>query len=129
MVVLIHHSGEWINTNNFMNYFMDGVLITMYNDFNGFIRVISTHLNVNLFINIFEFRYKIDEDSMPISIRNILGLRVYIKLRKASTNLKHYPVCITWKIIDLDHTLIIDGEQTEYSSEQLLLMAPTFQMI
>ncbi|KAK6778142.1 hypothetical protein RDI58_024860 [Solanum bulbocastanum] len=40
-----------------------------------------------------------------------MELRVYIKLKKGSGNFKDYPLCITWKTIDIHHTLSINGEE------------------
>ncbi|KAH0680227.1 hypothetical protein KY284_021312 [Solanum tuberosum] len=48
---------------------------------------------------------------MPMLIRNTMGLRVYIELKKGSENFKDYPLCITWKAIDIHHTLPINGEE------------------
>ncbi|KAG5568094.1 hypothetical protein H5410_064893 [Solanum commersonii] len=113
LIVLIHHSGEWDSTNNFVNYSMDGVVITTNIDFNRFTLLISSHLNVDTSLNSFEFHYKIDENSMPMWIRNTMGLQVYIELKKGSGNFKDYPLCITWKAIDIHHTLSTIGEEYE----------------
>ncbi|KAK4739693.1 hypothetical protein R3W88_003390 [Solanum pinnatisectum] len=40
-----------------------------------------------------------------------MELRVCIKLKKGLENFKDYPLCITWKAIDIHHTLSINGEQ------------------
>ncbi|KAK4737995.1 hypothetical protein R3W88_001692 [Solanum pinnatisectum] len=111
LIVLIHHSGEWNSANNFVNYSMEEVVITTNIDFNRFTCLISSHLNVDTSLNSFDFHYKIDENSMPMLIRNTMRLRVYIELKKGSRNFKDYPLCITWKGIYIHHTLSINGEE------------------
>ncbi|KAK4719804.1 hypothetical protein R3W88_018142 [Solanum pinnatisectum] len=67
---------------------MEGLVITTNIDFNGFTRLISSHLNVDTSLNSFDFHYKIEDNSMPMLIRNTMGLRVYIKLKKGSETSK-----------------------------------------
>lgn len=94
LIVLIYHSREWDSANNFVNYSMDGVIITTIIEFNGFTRLISSHLNINTFLNSFDFHYKINENYVPMCIRNTMGLQVKIELKKGLGNFKEYPLCI-----------------------------------
>lgn len=102
MIVLVHLSGEWDSKINFLDYFMEGMVITTKNDFNGFIQKILTHINVDTSIFL-EFHNKIDDDSTPMLIPNIMGMWVHMELKKGSGKFKNDPLCITWKVIDIHY--------------------------
>lgn len=86
LIVLIHHIGEWDSKNNYVGYSMDEVVITIDIDFSKFIHLILNHLNVDTSINSFEFRYKIDEDSIPMMIHNTMGVTSIHRIEKRKSS-------------------------------------------
>ncbi|KAH0773484.1 hypothetical protein KY290_010621 [Solanum tuberosum] len=121
LLVLIHHNGEWDSDNNFVNYSMEGIVVNTDVVFNGFIQLIAKHLNVDTSLNSLEIRYKLDETTIPMLIRNNMGLQVYIGLKKKTRNFKDYPLCITWKVIDIHHMVpitdgVVDNVNTHFNT-------------
>lgn len=53
-----------------------------------------------------------------------MGLRVFIELKKYISNFKEYPLCITWKAIDL-HYMISNIEQHINNNVQLIAYEET----
>ncbi|MCD9560242.1 hypothetical protein HAX54_018746 [Datura stramonium] len=114
--VLIQHSGQWDENNRFEDYIMDEVVTNIDIDFYRFILLIATQLGVDISTNSSETQYEIDVDSLPMMIQNNMGLRVYFELKKQSGNFKDYPLCITWRPIDIHGGFPINEVETHYNT-------------
>ncbi|XP_075088205.1 uncharacterized protein LOC142170246 [Nicotiana tabacum] len=121
--ILIQHGRRWDNNNRFVDYSVEGVVISTETKFIDFISTISKQLMVDTTINLLEIQYKCDEDSPPMMIHNDMGLRVYIELKKKNYAFNEYPLCLTVKEKDM-HAF----NRNEENSSVCLQIANTYDI-
>ncbi|XP_070017356.1 uncharacterized protein [Nicotiana sylvestris] len=136
--ILIQHGGRWDSNNRFVDYSVEGVVISTETKFIDFVSTISKQLMIDTTINLLEIQYKCDEDSPPMMIHNDMGLRVYIELKKKNyafndgdtLQLIAFDNVDDPEVVDFDETPIIDdplnntvSEGQLYKDKETLMMA------
>lgn len=121
--VLIRHSGKWSDENCYVEYNIDGIVLKEYASYSDLVDVISVQLNVDLTKKCMKIKYTIEGDDTPMEIRNDMGVRLYVQLKKMNTQIGVYPLCVS--IYDIDIVYSGSGEtsiesdvlQLEYNKE------------
>ncbi|XP_070009977.1 uncharacterized protein [Nicotiana sylvestris] len=121
--ILIQHGGRWDINNRFVDYSVEGMVISTETKFIDFVSTISKQLMIDTTINLLEIQYKCDEDSPPMMIHNDMRLRVYIELKKKNYAFNEYPLCLTVKEKDM-HAF----NRNEENSSVCLQIANTYDM-
>jgi len=137
ITVLIRHSGKWSEENCYVEYSIDGIVLKEYASYSDLVDLISVQLNVDLTKKCIKIKYTVEGNDTPMEIRNDMGVRVYVQLKKIDTQFGVYPLCVS--IFDIDIVYSDSGEtsiegdvlQLEYNQELIgtndtLPIVPTF---
>ncbi|OIT36089.1 hypothetical protein A4A49_58980, partial [Nicotiana attenuata] len=95
LTVLLRHSGKWKDKSNYVDFSIEGILIKEYASYNDLVASISNQLGIDLSTKSIEIQYKLEGNSTPMEIRNDMGYRVYVELKKENREFGMYPLCIT----------------------------------
>ncbi|MCD9640705.1 hypothetical protein HAX54_026181 [Datura stramonium] len=94
IMILLRHSGEWTSDNEYKDYAIDGIIIKDYVSYDEVVGEIMTQLGIDDTDKKIEIRYIVEGNSTPMEIRNDMGVRLYVELKKFNREFRLYPLCI-----------------------------------
>ncbi|KAK6775744.1 hypothetical protein RDI58_026745 [Solanum bulbocastanum] len=94
ITILLRHSGSWISESDYANY---RILLRENATYNDLVDGISTQLGIDCSRKRMEIRYMMEGNVTPMEIRNEMGMRFFMKLKRRQSNCGLYPLCITTK--------------------------------
>ncbi|KAH0634355.1 hypothetical protein KY284_037141 [Solanum tuberosum] len=97
ITILLRHSGSWVSEIEYENYRIDGILLRDNANYNNLVDGTSAQLGIDCTRKIMEIRYKMEGNLTPMEIRNEMGMRFFMELKRCQTNCGMYPLCITTK--------------------------------
>ncbi|XP_019232695.1 PREDICTED: uncharacterized protein LOC109213357 [Nicotiana attenuata] len=92
--ILLQHSGEWDDNNNFINFHFDAILIKTYWKFEQLLGEIAKQLQKDS--NTIVIQYAIAQGYPPITICSDMSVSVYMELKKSSTGMTTLPLCVSF---------------------------------
>ncbi|XP_019262296.1 PREDICTED: uncharacterized protein LOC109240126 [Nicotiana attenuata] len=92
--ILLQHSGEWDDNNNFINFHVDVILIKTYWKFEQLLREIAKQLQKDS--NTIVIQYAIAQGYPPITICSDMSVSVYMELKKSSAGMTTLPLCVSF---------------------------------
>ncbi|XP_070010392.1 uncharacterized protein [Nicotiana sylvestris] len=90
--ILLQHSGEWDDNNNFINFHVDAILIKTYWKFEQLLREIAKQLQKDS--KTIVIQYAIAQGYPPITICSDMSVSVYMELKKSSAGMTTLPLYI-----------------------------------
>lgn len=131
---IIMHSGRWNEENCYVDYTIEAIIMKEYATFKDLVDEVAKQIGVDLRYNCLKLKYKIEGSNAPLEIRNEMGVRVYVSLKKENKELAKYPICVTVFVKDCeltDRNLYEDGvdmygidEGDTIDTQALVLSAP-----
>ncbi|XP_060176134.1 uncharacterized protein LOC132606576 [Lycium barbarum] len=95
--VFIKHNGVWESDHNFVNFSVNGVLITSECNFEELVSVIAKQLEKDLDTNLIDIKYLVKDGYPPMTVHNDMSVRVYIELKRMDSEFTSFPLCVTFK--------------------------------
>uniref|UniRef100_M1AJA6 MuDR family transposase containing protein n=1 Tax=Solanum tuberosum TaxID=4113 RepID=M1AJA6_SOLTU len=95
ITILLRHSVSWISESDYTNYRIDGILLRENATDNDLVNGISTQLGIDCSRKRMEIRYMMEDNVTPMEIRNEMGMRFFMELKRRQSNCGLYPLCIT----------------------------------
>ncbi|XP_060195187.1 uncharacterized protein LOC132624420 [Lycium barbarum] len=108
ITTVIRHSGFWNEQNCFVDYKLDAVVFKDYCSYGDLVETIAIQLGVDISRKTISIKYVVEGDNMPIEIRNNMGVRVYVELKRENRGFEAYPLCVS--ITDNDLENFMSGE-------------------
>ncbi|XP_060216437.1 uncharacterized protein LOC132643918 [Lycium barbarum] len=108
ITTVIRHSGFWNEQNCFVDYKLDAVVFKDYCSYGDLVETIAIQLGVDISRKTISIKYAVEGDNMPIEIRNNMGVRVYVELKRGNRGFEAYPLCVS--ITDNDLENFMSGE-------------------
>ncbi|XP_075074730.1 uncharacterized protein LOC142162293 [Nicotiana tabacum] len=96
--ILLQHSGEWDDNNNFINFHVDAILIKTYWKFEQLLREIAKQLQKDS--KTIVIQYAIAQGYPPITICSDMSVSVYMELKKSSAGMTTLPLMYTLECVD-----------------------------
>ncbi|KAH0685366.1 hypothetical protein KY284_015919 [Solanum tuberosum] len=106
------HSGRWNEENCYVDYTIEAIIMKEYATCKDLVDEVAKQIGVDLRYNCLKLKYKIEGSNAPLEIRNEMGVRVYVSLKKENKELAKYPICVTVFVKDCeltDRNLYEDG--------------------
>ncbi|KAG5618307.1 hypothetical protein H5410_018131 [Solanum commersonii] len=130
ITILLRHSGIWVSNVNYEGYKVDGIVVEESISFMNLKALIIAELEIDGVRKDIEIRYIVDENTCPLKIRNDMGVKLYLEVRRNEPRIGMYPLCIntTEKMVGEIHNFdcssgeIICVEGTERDTEPLALV-------
>ncbi|KAH0736956.1 hypothetical protein KY290_035661 [Solanum tuberosum] len=130
ITILLRHSGIWVSDVNYEGYKVDGIVVGESISFMNLKALILAELEIDGVRKDIEIRYIVDGNTCPLKIRNDMGVKLYLEVRRNETGIGMYPLCIdtTEKMVGEIHNFdcssgeIICVEGTERDTEALALV-------
>lgn len=97
ILVFLQHDGVWENDYSFVNFAVNGILITSECKFEELVSVIATHLGKDMDTNSIDIKYIVKDGYPPMTVHNDMSVRLYIELKRKNSEFTEYPLCITFK--------------------------------
>lgn len=95
--IFIKHNGVWESNYSFVNFSVNGVLITSGCNFKELVSVIANQLEKDLDTNLIDIKYIVKDGYPPMTVHSDMSVRVYIELKKMNAEFTMYPLCVTFK--------------------------------
>uniref|UniRef100_A0A1U7YB98 Uncharacterized protein LOC104243083 n=1 Tax=Nicotiana sylvestris TaxID=4096 RepID=A0A1U7YB98_NICSY len=92
--ILMQHSGEWDDNNNFINFHVDAILIKTYWKFEQLLREIAKQLQKDS--KTIVIQYAIAQGYPLITICSDMSVSVYMELKKSSAWMTTLPLCASF---------------------------------
>ncbi|XP_019252753.1 PREDICTED: uncharacterized protein LOC109231547 [Nicotiana attenuata] len=92
--ILLQHSGEWDDNNNFINFHVNAILIKTYWKFEQLLREIAKQLQKDS--KTIVIQYAIAQGYPPITICSDMSVSVYMELKKSSAGMTTLPLCVSF---------------------------------
>jgi len=92
--ILLRHSGIWESDVRYERYRSDGIVVGENISFVNLNSAIAAELNVDESKKNMEIRYVVEGNSSPLCIRNDMGVKLYIEVKKHEVGFGMYPLCI-----------------------------------
>ena len=108
ITTVIRHSGFWNELNCFVDYKLDAVVFKDYCSYDELVETIAIQLGVDISRKTISIKYAVEGDNMPIEIRNNMGVRVYVELKRENRGFESYPLWVS--ITDNDLENFVSGE-------------------
>ncbi|KAG5609648.1 hypothetical protein H5410_020929 [Solanum commersonii] len=130
ITILLRHSGIWVSDVSYEGYKVDGIVVGESISFMNLKALILAELEIDGVTKDIEIRYIVDENTCPLKIRNDMGVKLYLEVRRNEPGIGMYPLCIdtTEKMVGEIHKFdcssgeIIYMEGTERDTEALALV-------
>ncbi|KAG5625097.1 hypothetical protein H5410_010315 [Solanum commersonii] len=130
ITILLQHSGIWVSDVNYKGYKVDGIVVGESISFMNLKALILAKLEINGVRKDIEIRYIVDGNTCPLKIRNDIGVKLYLVVRRNKPGIGMYPLCIdtTEKMVGEIHNFdcssgeIICVEGIERDTEALALV-------
>lgn len=95
--IFIKHNGVWESDHSFVNFSVNGVLITSGCNFDELVSVIAKQLGKDLDTNLIDIKYIVKDGYPPMTVHSDMSVRVYIELKRMNSEFTMYPLCVTFK--------------------------------
>ncbi|XP_019254886.1 PREDICTED: uncharacterized protein LOC109233461 [Nicotiana attenuata] len=97
ILVFLQHDGVWESDHSFVNFAVNGILITSECKFEELVSIIATHLEKDMDTNSIDIKYIVKDGYPPMTVHNDMSVRLYIELKRKNSEFTEYPLCITFK--------------------------------
>ena len=94
ITILLRHSGIWESEVKYNQYKSDGIVIGKNISYMSLISAIATELNIDELKKNIIIRYIVEGNSSPMIIRNDMGVKLFIEIKKQEVGFSMYPLCI-----------------------------------
>ena len=94
ITILLRHSGIWESEVKYNQYKSDGIVVGENISYMNLISAIATELNIDELKKNIIIRYIIEGNSSPMIIRNDMGVKLFIEIKKQEVGFSMYPLCI-----------------------------------
>lgn len=95
MAIMLLYNEQWDVSNNFVNFVVDGIIISTKASHSELVFAIATQLRIDTRIKRLEIKFRVNDRCPPMEIRNDMGLRVYFETKKANKDLGSNPLCVS----------------------------------
>ncbi|XP_049400475.1 uncharacterized protein LOC125864493 [Solanum stenotomum] len=95
--IFIKHNGVWESDNSFVNFSVNGVLVSSGCNFEELVSVIANQLEKDLDTNLIDIKYIVKDGYPPMTVHSDMSVRVYIELKRMNAEFTMYPLCVTFK--------------------------------
>jgi len=92
--ILLRHSGKWESDVRYEQYKIDGIVVGENISLVNLKSAIAAELNIDESKKNIEIRYVVEGNSCPLCIRNDMGVKLYIEVKKHEVEFGMYPLCI-----------------------------------
>jgi len=92
--ILLRHSGIWASEVNYEGYKSDGIVVGQSISFMNLKAAITAELEIDEVRKNIEIRYIVEGNSCPMKIKNDMGVRLYLEVKKSEPDFAMYPLCI-----------------------------------
>ena len=94
ITILLRHSGIWESEVKYNQYKSDGIVVGENISYMNLISAIATELNIDELKKNIIIRYIVEGNSSPMIIRNDMGVKLFIEIKKQEVGFSMYPLCI-----------------------------------
>ncbi|XP_070025065.1 uncharacterized protein [Nicotiana sylvestris] len=94
ILILLQHSGEWDDNNNFINFHVDAILIKTSWKFEQLLREIAKQLQKDS--KTIVIQYATAQGYPPITICSDMSVSVYMELKKSNAGMTTLPLCVSF---------------------------------
>ncbi|XP_069154332.1 uncharacterized protein [Solanum lycopersicum] len=94
ITILLKHSGIWESEVKYNQYKSDGTVVGENISYMNLISAIATELNIDELKKNIIIRYIVEGNSSPMIIRNDMGVKLFIEIKKQEVGFSMYPLCI-----------------------------------
>jgi len=92
--ILLRHSGIWLSEVKYESYKSDGIVVGQSISFLNLKAAISAELDIDVSRKNIEIRYIVEGNSSPMKIKNDMGVKLYLEVKKSEPGFAMYPLCI-----------------------------------
>ncbi|KAG5577858.1 hypothetical protein H5410_057992, partial [Solanum commersonii] len=92
--ILLRHLGIWASEVNYEGYKSDAIVVGQSVSFVNLKATIIAELEIDEVRKNIEIRYIIEGNSCPMKIKNDMGVRLYLEVKKSELEFAMYPLCI-----------------------------------
>ncbi|XP_055823722.1 uncharacterized protein LOC129892185 [Solanum dulcamara] len=92
--ILLRNSGIWESAVSYTRYKRDGIVIAKSISYVNIKDTIAAELEITEMRKKFEIRYIMEGNSSLLLIRNDMGIRLYIEVKRSKPVISMYPLCI-----------------------------------
>ncbi|KAG5607401.1 hypothetical protein H5410_028893, partial [Solanum commersonii] len=92
--ILLRHSGIWAREVNYEGYKSDEIVVGQLVSFMNLKAAITAELEIDEVRKNIEIRYIVEGNSCPMKIKNDMGVRLYLEVKKSEPDFAMYPLCI-----------------------------------
>ena len=82
IAILLRHSGIWESEVTYNQYKSDGIVVGENISYMNLISAIATELNIDELKKNIIIRYIVEDNSSPMIIRNDMGVKLFIEIKK-----------------------------------------------
>ena len=82
IAILLRHSGIWESEVTYKQYKSDGIVVGKNISYMNLISAIATELNIDELKRNIIIRYIVEDNSSPMIIRNDMGVKLFIEIKK-----------------------------------------------
>ncbi|XP_050223969.1 uncharacterized protein LOC126673758 [Mercurialis annua] len=94
VLVMIQHSGKWVEANRYEEFEVIGVMIPQDLTYLNLVNLISEELRLNLVYQKIEIKYQVKTEYPPLKIIDDSSFKFYLEIKKKQTDFTMYPLCI-----------------------------------
>ncbi|XP_070049080.1 uncharacterized protein [Nicotiana tomentosiformis] len=99
---MLQLNGRWDSFGRYIDFDISRIVINEDSNYSQLNTAIAEHLMIDTSVKIIEIKYTVNERYPPMKIRNDMGVRVYMEMKKENKNLGMYLLCITVSDFDLE---------------------------
>lgn len=107
--ILLRHPKKWETDVYYQGYKRDGIIIGENISFVNLSEAIIAELDVDKRIRKLIIRYIVEANSSLITIRNDIGVKLYIEIKRREPGFGKHPLCVDTVDLDIADTEMIDG--------------------
>ena len=80
--ILMRHSGIWVSELQYESYKIDGIIVGDSILFSNLKAAIAVELDIDVSRKDIELRYIVEGNSCPMKVKNDMGVKLYLELKK-----------------------------------------------
>ncbi|XP_015077183.1 uncharacterized protein LOC107021102 [Solanum pennellii] len=107
--ILLRHSGIWESDVLYERYRSDGIVVGENISFMNLISTIAAELGIDDSKKNIDIRYVVERNSSPLCIRNDMGVKLYVEIKKHEAGFGTYPLCIDTSDKDVEEIINFDA--------------------
>ncbi|KAG5598058.1 hypothetical protein H5410_039290 [Solanum commersonii] len=92
--ILLKHLGIWVSEVKYESYKSDGIVVGQSISFLNLRAAISAELDIDVSRKNIEIRYIVEGNSSPMKVKNDMGVKLYLEVKKNEPGFAMYPLCI-----------------------------------